>query len=342
MAASTSLSLFSRVFPSHSIPHRGIGFSAQLFVGASRTSAVLLRSRPPRSSAVVFSRRRKNSSNAPRKESPSKLKTTVQDDEEVDDDIDEDAFEALFSQLEEDLKNDNSPYDGSDDEITEEDLAMLEQELMEALGDGDYDESAGDALSGDSDTSDLNEETEEIRSPNLKNWQVRRLARALKIGKRKTSIKSLAAELGLDRALVLEVLRDPPPSLLLMSASLPDEVAQMPSEESEPDSMPLESPTSADEADVTEKETQVKVPVHARQTRWSAQKRLKKVHIETLERVYSRTKRPTNAMISSIVQVTNLPRKRVVKWFEDKRLEGGVPDHRVPFRRSTPETISTS
>lgn len=43
-------------------------------------------------------------------------------------------------------------------------------------------------------------------------------------------------------------------------------------------------------------------------------------------------------MISSIVHVTNIPRKRVVKWFEDKRVEEGVPDHRLPYQRSVPET----
>lgn len=49
-----------------------------------------------------------------------------------------------------------------------------------------------------------------------------------------------------------------------------------------------------------------------------------------------------NAMISNIVHVTNLPRKRVVKWFEDKRTEDEVPDRRVPYQRLTPETASTS
>ena len=44
---------------------------------------------------------------------------------------------------------------------------------------------------------------------------------------------------------------------------------------------------------VHEHEPDVKQPVHIKQTRWSMQKRLKKVHVETLERVYSRTKRPT-------------------------------------------------
>jgi hypothetical protein len=46
-----------------------------------------------------------------------------------------------------------------------------------------------------------------------------------------------------------------------------------------------------------------------------------------------------NAMISSIVHVTNLPRKRVVKWFEDKRSEEGVPDHRLPYQRPVPESV---
>lgn len=42
-----------------------------------------------------------------------------------------------------------------------------------------------------------------------------------------------------------------------------------------------------------------------------------------------------NAMVSSIVQVTNLPRKRIVKWFEDRRAEDGVPQNRVPYQRSS-------
>lgn len=49
-----------------------------------------------------------------------------------------------------------------------------------------------------------------------------------------------------------------------------------------------------------------------------------------------------NAMISSIVHVTNLPGKRVLKWFEDKRLEDGIPTQRVPYRRSSSESIFTN
>ncbi|CAN1287689.1 Protein OVEREXPRESSOR OF CATIONIC PEROXIDASE 3 [Linum perenne] len=80
------------------------------------------------------------------------------------------------------------------------------------------------------------------------------------------------------------------------------------------------------------------LPVHVMFQNWNAQKRLKKVHAQTLERVYRRTKRPT----VSIVHVTNLPRKKVVQWFEDKRTEEGVPEKRLPYRRSIHETASSS
>ena len=113
------------------------------------------------------------------------------------DDIDEDAFEALFSQLEEDLKNEDPSLDDGDDEISEEDLAMLVQELAEALGDDDIpmsDSSADDTESGniaeeDEDKEEEEEEEEEERPVKLRNWQLRRLASALKAGRRKTSVR---------------------------------------------------------------------------------------------------------------------------------------------------------
>lgn len=47
-----------------------------------------------------------------------------------------------------------------------------------------------------------------------------------------------------------------------------------------------------------------------------------------------------NAMVSSIVSVTNLPRKKVVEWFEDKRNEDGVPKNRLPYQRSASLLLS--
>lgn len=49
-----------------------------------------------------------------------------------------------------------------------------------------------------------------------------------------------------------------------------------------------------------------------------------------------------NAMISNIVHVTKIPRKKVLKWFEDKRGEDGVPDQRQPYQRYVYETFFRS
>ncbi|XP_015085680.1 protein OVEREXPRESSOR OF CATIONIC PEROXIDASE 3 [Solanum pennellii] len=288
---------------------------------------------------VTFSRRRNNSaitsSNKKKKSPPRK------DTEEVDD-IDEDAFEALFQLLEEDLKNDELSLD--DDDITEEDLAKLERELEEALKDdellGEIDSIANEntessmakdeeAVAEDANGDDDDEDVDMLVK--LKNWQLKKLAYALRKGRRKLNIKNLAADLCLDRAVVLEMLRNPPPNLVLLSAALPDEpVPRMLEAASKPlETVPIEM------SDAAKTDAKVETPVHVMQSNWSAQKRLKKVQLETLEQVYRRSKRPTNAMISSIVHVTNLPRKRVLKWFEERRSEEGVPAHRLPYQPSS-------
>ena len=120
------------------------------------------------------------------------LQKSLQDDYGEEDDLDGDALEALFSQLEEDLKNDGLSTNDNDDEISEEDMARLEQELEEAFGDGSDDELAGTTHSNmeniDGYDDDSDDDEEEERPLNLRTWQLRRLAAALKIGRRKTSV----------------------------------------------------------------------------------------------------------------------------------------------------------
>lgn len=293
------------------------------------------------SSFVTFSRRRSNSANSAITSSKKKKKRSPKKDAEEVDDIDEDAFEALFQLLEEDLKNDDLSLN-DDDDITEEDLAKLERELEEALKDdellGEIDSIANEKIDSskaedeEAVAEDANEEDEdEEMLVKLKNWQLKKLAYSLRKGRRKLNIKNLAADLCLDRAVVLELLRNPPPNLVLLSTALPDEPAPI---MLEPESKPQET-VPIEMSDAAEPEAKVVTPVHVMQSSWSAQKRLKKVQLETLEQVYRRSKRPTNAMISSIVHVTNLPRKRVLKWFEDRRSEEGVPDHRLPYQPSS-------
>ncbi|XWS27209.1 hypothetical protein CRYUN_Cryun26dG0095200 [Craigia yunnanensis] len=307
-------------------------FSERDSIIQPRVVNLLLSSQSPRPSTLVFSRRRNNTpatTSSVKKKKVKRVKKGLVEEN----DFDGDPFEALFNQLEEDLKNDNSDMedDDDDDEIREEDVDRLATELAEALEDFDF-----EAFTSTPDDAEEKEEEEEERPVKLKNWQFRRLAAALKVGRRKTSIKILAAELCLDRAVVLELLREPPPELLMLSATLPDEPVKR-----EPvlETKHIETVAFETTVDIVKREPKVKEPVHVMQHRWSAQKRLKKVQVETLEKVYRRSKRPTNAMISSIVQVTNLPRKRVVKWFEDKRNEDGIPKHHQPYRRSVSETV---
>lgn len=114
-------------------------------------------------------------------------------------------------------------------------------------------------------------------------------------------IKNLAAELCLDRALVLQMLRDPPPNLLMLSAALPDKPApkkSVPEETTVETTVETVVETTVETVvetttDAAEIKTAVKVPIHVRQQKFAGQKRLKKVHLDTLERVYRRTKRPT-------------------------------------------------
>uniref|UniRef100_A0ACD5WTY1 Uncharacterized protein n=1 Tax=Avena sativa TaxID=4498 RepID=A0ACD5WTY1_AVESA len=281
---------------------------------------------------------------------PSKYKTKITNEVVVakddtdgadDDDDDEDGgLEALFKQLEEDLKNEDLSVEDDDDEISEEDMARFEQVLAEAIGDIEgADEPGVDSLSGSS-VDGTDEVADAVERPELKNWQLKRLARALKIGRRKTSMKNLAGELGLDRGLVIELLRNPPPKLLLMADSLPDEAPSKP-EIKEIEPSPVTDEIVVDEVAVTETDPQMDLPIHVMSNEWSAQKRLKKAQLETLERVYHKSKRPTNTMVSSIVQVTSLPRKTIIKWFEDRREQDGVPDRRAVYKRSLSETVAS-
>lgn len=81
----------------------------------------------------------------------------------------------------------------------------------------------------------------------------------------------------------------------MLSASLPDTPT--------PSIIETKTLQTTDEeplvVDTAEEAEVKKVPVHVMQQSWAAQKRLKKVQIETLERVYRRTKRPTVSIVSS-------------------------------------------
>eukprot|EP01018_Ginkgo_biloba_P006489 Gb_32631 [translate_table: standard] len=236
----------------------------------------------------------------------------VQQDEGDEDSLGEDALEALFSMLEKDLELGEVVGDNGDDVITDEEAARFEEELQAALSDLEDDDEAqtrqrntyddkhlSDVPSDDdqeiADIGTLLAKEREDLISKLENWQLQKLAAALELGRRKISVsfkpevKSLAVDLGLDRGLVLDLLRDPPPKLLLVDGFMPekDNVGSSGSK-----SKPLEtaSPTLAE---VEQTNIKTEDPVYVTQMGWNRKKRMKKVHIATLEKVYRRTKRPT-------------------------------------------------
>ncbi|KAH9297786.1 hypothetical protein KI387_029468, partial [Taxus chinensis] len=197
----------------------------------------------------------------------------LQKDEEDDDDLADAALESLFSQLEKDLEKDEL---SDDEDITEEEMAKFEEELSE-LSDIEADDEKA---------------LPDYSTLELEDWQLEKLAAALNLGRRKASIKKLTAEVGLEREIVLELLRNPPPRLLLFQDSdvLLSDKDNIESSESESNPSDSISPSLVEtEAQNNEPES----PIYMNLRGWRTKKRFKKVQIATLEKVYQCTRRPT-------------------------------------------------
>lgn len=258
------------------------------------------------------------------------------------------AMEDLFAQLEMDLES-SVADSGDDEEFTEEELALMAKELQDAfdeaglefeglddeesgpktvdmfMKDGMYSDDSvvhnrGEQEEEDEDeegVEDEDEEDEERMVP-LEKWQLRKLAAAAEKGRRNVNVKILSAELGMDRADVLSFLRNPPPELLLMSDELENEVAEA-SERAEAKVEKAPKVAAASRKQPAPPLNPSGGPQSPRS--WHGSKRLKKEHIATFERVYRNSTRPSNAMIENLVNLTHVPRKKILQWFDDKRAE---------------------
>ena len=102
----------------------------------------------------------------------------------------------------------------------------------------------------------------------------------------------------------------------MMSAALPDEPAPTVSL-SVPEPKPMETTHSEPSVHTEESGTKLQAPVHVMQHKWSAQKRLKKVQVETLKKVYRRSKRSTVSKVCAIEEKSYmvLPLIYVLKLF---------------------------
>uniref|UniRef100_A0A7N0SVG6 Uncharacterized protein n=1 Tax=Kalanchoe fedtschenkoi TaxID=63787 RepID=A0A7N0SVG6_KALFE len=252
---------------------------------ANRPSTIAtLRLRPAPRSAAVFARRNNRTTAITSKRKKERLRRDVI--KEAEDTDGGDPFEALFGMLEEDLKNLDEALlgidDDDDEDISPEELAKLEKELEFAIGESgglmqllsmgvDDEDDNRDVidieLGGESEDDEDDDEAIE-----LKDWQLKKLAAAAKAGRRKTNIRSLAAELGLDRDLVLDLLRIPPEDLLSMSADASSENQKSP--------VVLEAEYEVLEDvpnEASNMEAKAEVAVEATQTRKSSPKNGKKV-----------------------------------------------------------------
>ncbi|KAL2653325.1 hypothetical protein R1flu_021453 [Riccia fluitans] len=252
-------------------------------------------------------------------------KKTKQEQEDEEDALAEAALEALFAQLEKDLEDESMSDDDDDNEdFTEEEVMALEDELEAALLGIEYKPrittTAGHLTEEDSELQiDEEEEEEEQRVVSLEKWQLKKLASAAEIGRRHVNVKALASELGMDRADVLAWLKNPPPELVMLGASMELGDESEDSDEGDADVGAASLRTSSKDSGLSTKQNpgrQELAPVT-----WHNQKRLRKEHVATFERVFRRTRRPTNAMIQNLVELTHVPRKRIVEWFDQRRQE---------------------
>eukprot|EP00252_Welwitschia_mirabilis_P007433 TRINITY_DN1878_c0_g1_i1.p1 TRINITY_DN1878_c0_g1~~TRINITY_DN1878_c0_g1_i1.p1 ORF type:complete len:290 (-),score=75.11 TRINITY_DN1878_c0_g1_i1:308-1177(-) len=234
---------------------------------------------------------------AAKKSKSTSFQVQAQDEE---DDVGDDALEALFSQLETDLARDALP-DEESDKITGKKGAKLEEEFDRLV---------------------TEEEEIEHCVTNLEDWQLQKLAHALEVGRRKVSIKKISTELGLERRQVLRLLQSPPPQLLMVvpsqsSAISTESVCNMNGENEKPTRSNDKSSNriSGGPGKVAADSGLVYQSLH------NTRKRIKKANLATLEKVYERTHYPNDSMVDSIVHLTNMPRKSVVKWFIERRLQ---------------------
>ncbi|KAH7283012.1 hypothetical protein KP509_35G056700 [Ceratopteris richardii] len=194
-------------------------------------------------------------------------------------------------------------------------------------------------LHEDDDEGFTDDDYEELRTVALQKWQLRKLAAAVELGRRKVNIKSLAAELKLDRDDVIYFLKNPPPELLMALGEIEgdNDPAETDSDQGQVD--PYSEKSFDSGVDTSGKDSELNDTKEEKQKAfgprdWYNGKRIKKANMMTLQRVFKRTNWPTNSMIESLVQATHLPRARILEWFEEERSKSGV--------RSYPRQSSSS
>ena len=124
-----------------------------------------------------------------------------------------------------------------------------------------------------------------------------------------TQIKGLVGETGLDRRDVLAFLTHPPPGV--------EELQFKEKKERAPPAPRVEG-EGVGEAEVASGPWSPKV-----QQERHGKRRMRADHSATLEAVFAQSRFPSCSVVDSCVDLTRLPRRRILEWFSERRGEGG-------------------
>eukprot|EP00249_Psilotum_nudum_P015668 c25459_g1_i1 orf=840-1853(-) len=248
---------------------------------------------------------------------------------------DNSAWEASLGQLESDVENNAEGDEG--ESFTEEELLQFQQELEVALGQYSDNESLSNLERHIVNNKDITAENKfpkggsrEIKQESssgqyeqhntvdwenkvqkefevsevvrLEKWQLRRLAAALELGRRRVQVKSLAAEVGLDRKDVLSFLKNPPVELLTMS-NLQEDILELEKdneaqlEKKVPGSNSRNCKSKIDDGWASRRRSKMEESrgdsLVTCPKNLPRKKRIKKQYLATFELVFKRTKWPT-------------------------------------------------
>eukprot|EP00271_Cylindrocystis_brebissonii_P008121 TRINITY_DN22147_c0_g2_i1.p1 TRINITY_DN22147_c0_g2~~TRINITY_DN22147_c0_g2_i1.p1 ORF type:complete len:1650 (+),score=480.21 TRINITY_DN22147_c0_g2_i1:252-5201(+) len=206
------------------------------------------------------------------------------------------------------------------------------------------------------------------RRVHLAKWQLKKLVKALRQGKRHVNIRELVGETKLDRNDVLAFLSNPPPGIEDLDLGLDEEEEDSAAALLNPlDEVAADRSTSsrgdADEAQEKEEvETEEELLANlkaeregvdgerdgergegaltgpwnpALQQQWERRKRFRKEHVATFERVFRSTKYPSGSLVAELVDLTKLPRRKVLEWFSERREQQELVDRQKWQRPST-------
>lgn len=157
--------------------------------------------------------------------------------------------------------------------------------------------------------------------PNLEPWQVEKLEKAYKAGRRKVKLNTLAKEIKLDRKDVLKWMKNfSQRSESIQQSILNARAAAMSAAQERKAFLMSQKHVKVVEEDVTDMWKTANMSTRER-VQFLVNKPLSRQEEDTLQRVYRQSKFPSEDMLRSLFDLHQIRRARAVQWFKDKREE---------------------